>query len=115
MWCTGIAFALFWTRSHGFRHSGFSLSTYGELRKLVTDAGFRDVKIRFEHRTARYSGLGEFLTGWTQALPFAGRFRAFPEEMRNRFIAYLSERLEGYLDDGGIAIPREHHFLMATR
>ena len=37
--------------------------------------------------------------------PNAGRFLAFPEEMRNRFIAYLSERLEDYIDDGGIAIP----------
>ena len=94
---------------------GFSLSPAAELRKLATDAGLRDVKIRFEHRTARYPDLGEFLTGWTQALPFAGRFRAFPEDMRNRFIAYLSERLEGYIDDGGIAIPRENHFLIATR
>ena len=59
--------------------------------------------------------MGEFLTGWTQSSPNAGRFLAFSEEMRNRFIAYLSERLEDYIDDGGIAIPRENHFLIATR
>ncbi len=94
---------------------GFSLSTAGELRKLATDACLRDVQIRFEHRTARYPVMGEFLTGWTQSLPNAGRFLAFSEEMRNRFIAYLSERLEDYIDDGGIAIPRENHFLIATR
>ena len=49
------------------------------------------------------------------ASPNAGQFLAFSEEMRNRFIAYLSERLEDYIDDGGIAIPRENHFLIATR
>lgn len=94
---------------------GFSLDTSGELRKLATDADLNDVRIRFEHRTARYPDLDEFLTGWTLASPNAGQFRAFPEEMQNRFIAYLSERLEAYVDDGGIAIPRENHFLIATR
>jgi SAM-dependent methyltransferase len=94
---------------------GFSLNTAGELRKLATDAGLRDVRIRFEHRTARHAVMGEFLTGWTQASPIAAQFRAFSEEMRNRFIAYLSERLEDYVDDGGIAIPRENHFLIAMR
>ena len=94
---------------------GFSLNTAGELRQLATDAGLTDIRIRFEHRTARYPVLSEFVTGWTQASPNAARFIAFPEEMRNRFIAYLIERLEAYVDDGGIAIPRENHFLIATR
>jgi SAM-dependent methyltransferase len=94
---------------------GFSLNTSGELRSLAVDAGFNDVQIRFEHRTARYPILGEFLTGWTLASPNASRFLAFSEEMRNRYIAYLSERLADYVDDGGIAIPRENHFLTARK
>ena len=51
---------------------GFSLSTAGELRKLATDACLRDVQIRFEHRTARYPVMGEFLTGWTRILAQRG-------------------------------------------
>ena len=94
---------------------GFSLNTAGELRKLATDAGLSDFQIRFEHRTARYPVMGEFLTGWTQASPNARQFLAIPDEMRDRFIAYLSERLEDYVDDAGIAIPRENHFLIAKR
>ena len=94
---------------------GFSLNTSGELRRLAVDAGFNDVQIRFEHRTARYPVLGEFLTGWTLASPNAGRFLAFSDEMRNRYIAYLSERLADYVDDGGIAIPRENHFLTSRK
>lgn len=94
---------------------GFSLNTSGELQKLATDAGLRDVRIRFEHRTARYPVVDEFLTGWTKGSPNAGQFLAFPSEMRDRFIAYLTERLESFIDDGGIAIPRENHFLIATR
>jgi hypothetical protein len=43
-------------------NSRFSLNTSGELRKLATDAGLSDVRIRFEHRTARYHDLGEFLS-----------------------------------------------------
>jgi len=94
---------------------GFSLNTATELRELATGAGLSNIRVRFEHRTARYPDLGEFLTGWTLASPNAGKFRAFPEEMRTRFVAYLSERLEDYVDDGGIAIPRENHYLVATR
>ena len=92
-----------------------SLNTYGELRKLATDPGFSDVIIRFEHRTARYPDLGEFLTGWTQATPSAAQFRAFSDTMRDRFIAYMMERFEGFVDDGGVVIPRENHYLLAAK
>ena len=94
---------------------GMSLNTYGELRKLAADAGLRDIRIRFEHRTARYPDLAEFLTGWTQATPSAAQFRTFSDPMRERFIAYLMERFESFVDDGGVAIPRENHYLIATK
>jgi hypothetical protein len=35
--------------------------------------------------------------------------------MRDRFIAYLMERLESFVDDRGVAIPRENHYLLATK
>jgi len=92
-----------------------SLHTSAELRKLAEDAGLKDIHIRFEHRTARYPDVAEFLIGWTRGSPNAGQFLAFPDEMRDRFIAYLTERLESFVDDYGIAIPRENHFLIATR
>ena len=94
---------------------GFSLSTYGELHTLAEDAGFTDINVRFENRTARYPDIQEFLTGWTLASPRAEQFKAFPEEMQNRFVAYLVERLDSYMDDGGLVIPRENHFLLAKR
>jgi acyl-CoA synthetase (AMP-forming)/AMP-acid ligase II len=94
---------------------GMSLHTSAELRKLAEHAGFKDIRIRFEHRTARYPAVAEFLTGWTRGSPNAGQFLAFPDEMRDRFIAYLTERLESFVDDDGIAIPRENHFLVAAR
>ena len=94
---------------------GFSLNTSAELRKLAKDAGLGDIRVRFEHRTARYPVLAEFLTGWTKGSPNAEQFLAFPAEMRDRFIAYLTGRLQDFVDDEGIAIPRENHFLVATR
>jgi ubiquinone/menaquinone biosynthesis C-methylase UbiE len=94
---------------------GMSLNTHGELRKLATDAGLRDIRICFAHRTARYPDLGEFLAGWTQATPSAAQFRAFTDPMRDRFIAYLKERFESFVDDGGVAIPRENHYLLAMK
>jgi SAM-dependent methyltransferase len=94
---------------------GMSLNTYEELRKLATDCGLRNVRIRFEHRTSRYHDLREFIIGWIQASPSAAKFQAFTDHMRDRFIANQMERLESFVDDGGIAIPRDNHYLIATK
>ena len=94
---------------------GFSLNSYGELRELAEDAGFTEFNIRFENRTARYPDIREFITGWTRASPSGAKFQAFSDEMRARFVAYLAERLDSYTDDAGLVIPRENHYLLATR
>jgi ubiquinone/menaquinone biosynthesis C-methylase UbiE len=94
---------------------GMSLNTYTELRNLAVDAGFNGIKVRFEHRTARYPDIREFLVGWTQASPNAAQFQGISEDMRVRFVSYLIERLDGYTDDAGLVIPRENHFLGAIR
>ncbi len=82
---------------------------------MAEDAGFTDIKIRFENRTARYPDVREFLTGWTQASPNGAKFLTLSDEMRARFISYLTERLESFIDDAGLVIPRENHFLLADR
>ena len=93
----------------------FSLNTSDELRNLASDAGLRNIKIRFEHRTLRYPNVAELATGFIQATPIASQFMALPEEKRNAFAEHVSERLSGYIDDAGLAAPVEYHLLTATR
>jgi ubiquinone/menaquinone biosynthesis C-methylase UbiE len=93
----------------------FSLNTADELRKLAGDAGLRNIHVRFEHRSMRYSNAGEMATGFMQATPIAGKFLALSEAKQRAFAEHVSERLRGYIDDAGVAAPMENHFLTATR
>jgi ubiquinone/menaquinone biosynthesis C-methylase UbiE len=93
----------------------FSLNTSEELRQLADDAGLRDIKVRFEHRTIRFHDLREMVAGFMQATPIAGQFMSLSEDRRNAFVGRVSELLKGYVDDAGMAVPQENHYLTATR
>ena len=93
----------------------FSLNTSEELRSLARDAGLKNIKVRFEHRTMRHPSAAEIAAGMMQATPIASQFMALPEDKRNAFAEYVGERLKSYTDDAGLAAPLENHFLTATR
>jgi ubiquinone/menaquinone biosynthesis C-methylase UbiE len=93
----------------------FSLNTAEELRALATDAGLRDVRVRFEHRTIRYPDLKEFVGGFMQGTMISAAFMALPEGRRVAFVDHVAGLLGGYVDDGGMALPLENHFLTARR
>jgi ubiquinone/menaquinone biosynthesis C-methylase UbiE len=93
----------------------FSLNTSGELRKLADDAGLKNIGVRFEHRTARFPVLGEMIGGVMRTTPIAAQFLALPEERQTSFVDRVSELLKDYVDDEGMAVPMENHFLIATR
>ena len=73
------------------------------------DQSRRKGPLRGSHRAL--PDLREFLIGWTQATPTAALFRASSDPMRDRFIAYLMERFASFVDDGGVAILHENHYL----
>ena len=53
--------------------------------------------------------------GFVQASPVAGKFLALSEEDKQRFGAFIAKRLSSYVDDAGMAVPQENHFLLAYR
>ena len=55
------------------------------------------------------------IAGFMQATPIAGQFEAMPGGQQEAFIKRVSERLGDYIDDTGLAAPKENHFLKATR
>jgi ubiquinone/menaquinone biosynthesis C-methylase UbiE len=95
--------------------SAFSLDTVDALRGLASEAGLRNIRIRFEQRTMRHPVAAELAAGFIQATPLAGQFRALPEKKRNAFAEYVGDRLRAYIDDAGLAAPMENHFLTAIR
>ena len=93
----------------------FSLNTVDELRRLASDAGLSDIKIRFEHRTMRHPSASEMTLGFMQSTPVAGQFGTLPEEKQKAFVEHVGKLLADYIDDAGLASPLENHFLTAKR
>jgi ubiquinone/menaquinone biosynthesis C-methylase UbiE len=93
----------------------YSLNTAEELRQLARDAGLKNVYIRFEHRTMRYPVPSRFIAGWINGTPIAARFLALPDDQKSSFINDIAERVATYVDDGGLAVPMENHFLIAAK
>ena len=84
-----------------------------ELRKLAGDAGLKDIAVRFECRTIRCPNLSEFIEGVMGATPPAGQFLSLPGDKRRGFVVHAGGLLVGYIDDSGLAVPQENHFLAA--
>lgn len=93
----------------------YSLNTAAELHKLAKDAGLKEVEVRFEHRTIRYPDTAELAKGFIQATPAASLFAALPDEEKTEFGAHVAAGLKDYVDDAGMAVPQENHFLYAVR
>jgi hypothetical protein len=93
----------------------FSLNTVSELRMLANDVGLERISIRFEHRTMRYPAPATMVAGFMVATPIASQFQALPSDRQRAFADYVAERLAGYVDDAGLAVPMENHFLTAVK
>ncbi|WP_043343595.1 class I SAM-dependent methyltransferase [Belnapia moabensis] len=93
----------------------YSLNTAEELHSLARDAGLKQAKVRFETRTIRYPDAAALATGFMQATPAAGLFAALADDDKAKFGAHVAEQVKGYIDDAGLAVPQENHFLLAVR
>ena len=93
----------------------FSLNTAAELRKLAGGAYLQNAHVRFEHRTMRYPIPAGLVAGFMGATPVAAQFLALSLDRQRAFVDYVVERLAGYVDDAGLALPMENHFLTAFK
>src|SRR5262249_35543101 len=93
----------------------FSLNTADELRSLGVRAGLPDARVRFEHRAIRYPSMKEFIDGFMRGTKVSGLYVVLPDKTQSNFVEHVSRLLRGYVDDGGMALPLENHYLTATR
>jgi ubiquinone/menaquinone biosynthesis C-methylase UbiE len=96
--------------------SPYTLTTREELRELAVGAGFRKITVRFEQRTIRATeDIAQFANGLLQATPVASQFLALAHDQRMALVNHVADQLDGYVDDAGMAVPQENHFLFAVR
>jgi hypothetical protein len=87
----------------------------GRLRGLISDAGFRDVRILVDIRTVRFPSAEEFLRREAASSPLAGPLSALSGEVRGALIRDLTQSLRFYTDDGGILSPTAAYMAVAGR
>jgi ubiquinone/menaquinone biosynthesis C-methylase UbiE len=93
----------------------FSLNTAAELRQLAAGAGLTHIRVRFAHRTMRHAAPAQLVAGFTATTPVAGQFLAMSDERQRAFVGSVVRRLSSYMDDGGLAVPQENHYLTALK
>jgi hypothetical protein len=63
----------------------------------------------------RYPTVARLVTGFMGATPAAAQFLALSDDHRQAFVAHVVERIADYVDDAGLAVPQENHFLTALK
>ena len=84
-----------------------------ELRSLLVQAGFRDVRIRIAILVMRFASVEAFIPGQFAATPFAGAVAALDAAARTALLEDVRLALRSYTDDEGVAVPNEAHIAMA--
>jgi hypothetical protein len=75
----------------------------------------RNIRVRFEHRTTRYPTAAGLVAGFMGATPVAAQFLALSDDRRQAFVAHVVDRIANFVDDAGLAVPQENHFLTAAK
>jgi ubiquinone/menaquinone biosynthesis C-methylase UbiE len=93
--------------------AAFTLRDRNDIRALVTEAGFRDIRVRLRSRLTRYPSLAEYVLGYLSGTPMAGPVAALDEVTRTEMVEHVCSSLADYVDDDGMATPWEAHLVTA--
>jgi ubiquinone/menaquinone biosynthesis C-methylase UbiE len=96
-------------------HAACSLADRDELRSLINNAGFRNIRIRLEVKVVRFPSLEEFIPGYLAATPITADIAAMKDADRAGMVLDVIDSLREYTDDGGLAAPMECHVVTAER
>lgn len=88
----------------GFVHAVFSLHDEGEIRALVTDAGFRDVRVDAVTAKLLLPPPSEFMWQYVQSTPLAGAIEPIGEERRAALEREVCAEWREAEVDGGLSL-----------
>ena len=93
--------------------AAFTLANAEEIRALIVEAGFHEIRIRIRSRLTRYPSLGEYVLGYLSGTPMAGAVATLDETTRTAMAEHVCTALRAYVDDEGMAAPWEAHLVTA--
>jgi len=95
--------------------SAFTLGDSKKLRRLLENAGFKNIDICLVVKQMRYSPFEEFLFGGLAASPFANDILALEKLKREEMFQTIIKSISNYIDDHGLAAPMECYAVSATK
>lgn len=86
--------------SASFVHAVFSLHDADEIRRLATEAGFREIDVRSAPKPLRLGTPGEFLWGYVRSTPLVAAVAAVDEERRAALERDFRDRCAPFVEEG---------------
>lgn len=99
----------------GFLPIAFSLASAEDLRTALQEAGFVDISVKIEIRSARFASIGDYVTTYLGSTPVGGIVSALPREGQVALADEVVRSLSDYTDDEGLTFPQEAHVATARR
>jgi ubiquinone/menaquinone biosynthesis C-methylase UbiE len=85
------------------------------LRALLKNAGFQNVRILIGIGPVRYPSVNEFLRREMAGSPLAGQMKSWSDDLFRMIVQDLEVSLKAYIDDDGIIFPAETYFAIAYK
>jgi ubiquinone/menaquinone biosynthesis C-methylase UbiE len=127
VWCDACSpgYAPFWTtfarripdigEAVGFLRAIFSLDDADELRHLLGEAGFRDVRVERRTGTVRCASASAWARAFLGGAPIPG-IATQPPDVLDRIARDVTDALREYIDgDGRLAFPMDANVALAYR
>jgi ubiquinone/menaquinone biosynthesis C-methylase UbiE len=86
-----------------------------ELRTLLIDAGFREVRIRADVRMVRFASPEAFVQYQVAGSPLAEHVAQADDAAREALIRDVTAAMQDYLNDEGLAFPIEGHIAVGKK
>lgn len=99
----------------GFLPMAFSMTDADDLRNILREAGFGDIRVRIEIGAVRFGSVGDFLTTYLGATPVGGIISALPPDDRAALANDVLASVGQYVDDDGFTFPQETHVAYAVK
>jgi ubiquinone/menaquinone biosynthesis C-methylase UbiE len=95
--------------------STFLPLSINDLRALIKNSGFQNVRILIGIGPVRYPSVNEFLRREMAGSPLAGQIKSWSDDLFRMIVHDLEVALEAYIDDDGIIFPAETYFAIAHK
>ncbi len=84
-----------------------------ELRTMLSEAGFRTVRIRSDVRMVRFASFEAFIRHQIAGSPLAGHVTEANEGVEEALVREVRGAMRAYVNEEGVAFPIEGHLVIA--